>query len=849
MSVEAIANASANVLADGDALGDANSAVAASADATAIGVLLGAGSDSVWSIGQLSVTATPSAQAYLQSSEGGGICIWFFVTICFGEGDSHATADVDFSATAAGILAGDGDNTITNDGSIVVTAAPEISIDFRRPEDGQYAAIARGETRTITINSSSTAVGIETGSGNDTIINNGDILVEAYDLISSCEEETGDCGVSVDDQSVLTSIGVQTGDGDDAVTNNGTIAAYTVTDGVATSTIAIDLGAGNDTLTLGDGSSTFGTIVLGEDDDRLILMGTPLEMDDGNAVFSLPGGVGDDRLLLVGDGSFTGQLIEFEHATKYDPGTFWLPGIATLSTLTIDGGTLALGSSYDFSPDGAFFTFFDAEGDHGLFDIDGSSVLNGAMTVERRGGTYISDDSRYTLIATTDGVSNAFADITLPESRPLLSFDLEQTASTVDLIVNVESFAFTASNKLHRLVAGNLNSVAESATGEFDTRIGTLQNMRDGFDLAYASLAPDAYQALTANTISTTHETTQLLRNHLSDARAFGRGEKPAAAAYEPVALLYDGTNFQTARVDMLSVAPSLHLDEQEAFDLDPGHASNWLTWMGAYSGTGDYKEVEGYTQYDHDTAGFAVGLDRALGNNWIMGLTVGFNDSDLKMQEAAANSQIESWSGTLYATKYSDQAFFEGGLYFANQTVSASRLMTIGTQDFTVTSEHDGETWMAFLSSGYRFDFETWDIEPYGSLFYFDISEDPFEETGAGSINQVFSEKSTTAVFGEIGARLRRLHETDQGLLDWHATVAYNHNFDVDDNLIGYGYAGEPDTEFTIPDRSITTGSAVFSAGVAYIRGRSTLGIDYRGQYNDDYTNHIVGARFGYEF
>ncbi len=846
--VEAVANTNVNVASDGDVIGDAWGTSTANAVAEAVGIVLGIGDDTVWNTGLLSVTATPSAQAHTAATAGDGICIWFFVWLCAGDGTSTVNANADFTAIASGILAGDGDNTIVNDGTISVSAIPTIATDVRRDDD-QYAAIARGDNRTMTVTSSSTAIGIQTGVGNDTIINNGDIVVEAWDVLSSCEEEAGDCGVTIDDQSVLSAIGVQTGDGDDAVTNNGTISAFTYTDSIPATTIAIDLGAGDDTLTLGDGSSTIGTITLGEGDDRLILMGTPVAMEDGSAVFSLPGGAGYDGLLLFGDGSFTAQLIGFEHATKYNPGTYWLPGLAPLSTLTIDGGTLALGSSYDFRPDGAFFTYFDVEGEHGLFDIEGSSVLDGAITVKRRSDGYISDDSRYTLVAASGGVSNAFADITLPESRPLLSFALEQTPTTVDLVINAEPFESMALDRLHRFVATNLTTIADNATGEFNTHMGTIQNMEDGFEIVYASLAPDTFQALTANTVSMAHETTQLLRNHLSDARAFARGETPVAAAYEPVTLLYDGANFQTARLRGLAVAPSVYLAENETAETVSGSSSQWMTWMGVYSASGDYDQVDGYTQFDHDAAGLSVGLDRVLDNDWVVGFTAGFNDSDIKMYEAVADAAVESWSGSLYAMKYNDRNYIEGGLYFSGQKIESARTVTLDTLEQRATSSHDGDTLMAFLAGGRRFDFESWYIEPYGSLFYFDISEDGFEETGASSLSLAFNKKSVDALFGEIGARLMRSHETGRGLLNLHATLAYNHDFRIDDMNIEYAYTGEPDQFFIIPDRIVKSDSAVFAAGLAYVRGRSTLGIDYRGQYNSAYTNHIVGARFGYEF
>ncbi len=214
--------------------------------------------------------------------------------------------------------------------------------------------------------------------------------------------------------STLSAAAVITGDGDDTLINNGVIEAYVFTNGVGSSTTAIDLGTGNDALTLSDGSSVIGSITLGEGDDSLTLIGVPLVAETGTTAFTLPAGNGVDTLMLVGEGAFAATLTGFEHAFKSEAGTYTLPGLASLDSLTIDLGELALLSAYDFDTNGQYFSYFHTDGDAGLFSIDGTSILDGAISIEKRGNTFVSDDSRYTIVSTTGGVSNAFADITLP---------------------------------------------------------------------------------------------------------------------------------------------------------------------------------------------------------------------------------------------------------------------------------------------------------------------------------------------------------------------------------------------------------------------------------------------------
>ena len=76
---------------------------------------------------------------------------------------------------------------------------------------------------------------------------------------------------------------------------------------------------------------------------------------------------------------------------------------------------------------------------------------------------------------------------------PLLSFSLEQTPNTVDLVADAASFTTVASTPLYQQIARNLDAVAPSATGDFDTMMGTLQSLNGGFDAAFATFRITSY--------------------------------------------------------------------------------------------------------------------------------------------------------------------------------------------------------------------------------------------------------------------------------------------------------------------------------------------------------------------
>ncbi|MGQ0384868.1 MAG: autotransporter outer membrane beta-barrel domain-containing protein, partial [Gammaproteobacteria bacterium] len=809
--------------------GDGTSVANGSATARAWGIRLGDGDNLVENQGSIFVTA--DANAHLRSSASGGTT-----------GDASVSTSATANAFAWGVQLGGGDNLFTNGGTLdveaIASATAEVVADAG---DGVCISfifwtwcIAPGSvTRNPVASRTAAAVGVVTGGGDDTIVNaaGGQIIVRA-----------GAAG-----SANLAAAGIVTGAGNDVVVNEGLVSATTVANGVPTAGIGIDTGAGNDQLTLGDGSEVVGSVTLGDGDDTLTLAGTPSVRDVAFNALDVPGGAHIDTLVLQGAGGFANQTPGFERAIKNLAGTYSLPSLAPLDYLEIDGGVLALGDDYAFPATGLFDTYIHSDGDRGQLLVTGGAVAAGAIDVERRGDDYIADGSRYSVVVASGGVGGGFTDVTLPAPLPLLAFSLEQTATTVDVMVDAPSFSTVATNLLHEQVGDNLYGIAPDATGDFARRLGTLQRMPSGFDRALASLAPDAFESLTTNTIVMGQQATELLRTHLANARGVHRGRRLTAAAYEPVMLAEVAGDLRVIGAGMQAM-----LGQAGAGARGGAAAGNRMlsqTWTTAYHSTGDIDFQDGFTEYDFDASGFMLGADRRLGERTIAGIMLSYADTSLNLLEAVADADVEGWSGGLYATHWWDRAWIEGGASYANQSFDVMRELEIAPDQLTAFSSHDGETMQLWIAAGREFDFGGWQLEPYASLQWFDIDEDAFEEEGAESLNLLFGDKSTDALLGEAGARFTRLQRLANGMLEWHGSLAYHHDFDSSGGTLDYAYAGDPGTVLVVDDRNVSSGSSVLGAGLSYLRGRSTLALDYRGQFNGGYRNHVVGLRLSLAF
>ena len=117
---------------------------------SATGISVGNGANTVEIRGNMTVTSTLTSNAHGHSNTD-----W---------ADNKGEAYAGGTATATGISAGDGQNTIRNYGSMTVTATANVSAYG----DGEDAATARATAQ-------ANAVGIITGNGDNTVINYGTI--------------------------------------------------------------------------------------------------------------------------------------------------------------------------------------------------------------------------------------------------------------------------------------------------------------------------------------------------------------------------------------------------------------------------------------------------------------------------------------------------------------------------------------------------------------------------------------------------------------------------------------------------------------------------------------------------
>lgn len=834
MIVNAIANSVVNSASDGDVFGDSKGYVRASATAQSYGIETGDGDDQVLSSGTMAVTATPTAQGYSAVSPGDGICIWFFGWWCAGAGTPDAEATATFTAEASGILAGNGNNVVTNNGDIIVTAAPDVAEDLRR-DNKEYAARTEGDSSpAISVVSNSTAIGIRTGTGNDSVTNNGKITVEAKDILSGCAEDN--CGLPTGAQATLSATGIMTDDGDDLVVNNGTISAQIFNNNNPTSTIAITTGDGDDLVILADGSKIIGNLDLGQDNDTLHLIGNP------KLHGTLTPGTGMNSLVFEGPGYFANSLAGFnDQGLKYGSGTYTIPNLPTMQNIEITEGVLKTESDYTFANDGLFQTAVNSDGSFGKLHVVGSTYLDGSLTVFRdTEGPYF-NEARYGIIEAEQGVSESFADVTLPAPTQLLTFEMNQYPTLVEVEVHAESFTTVATSRLERTLAGYMDDWLPIATGDLKNALAEFQILSGSeFAEGFQGFSPGQYDSLSLVSADTARQLNRTLLQRAHNVRLLGETtSSPGRSVYfvsgeKPVLLAFNGP---ADSIGQLYPSPEKK-------------AAEYGLWLESFGQWGNQDQDSGFVGYDSDAYGVAIGLDKLFRDRYLVGFGFGYANTNIDLDKNQGDGEINSYYGSLYGSFFNEKGYFDGILSYGRQDYNSRRRIVVGSIQQTAHSDHDGVSFSAMVEGGLNVDHHSWVFQPFTNLQYLYLNEDGFTEKGAGGLNQKIESRETNVLLSELGLRISKVMQLETGLLIPEASLAWLYDFNIDDRVVKSSFTDQPGTAFSIDGNDAEQNRTAVGIGITFhgMSGFKTS-LKYTGEFRDGYTSHGVTGALQWEF
>jgi uncharacterized protein with beta-barrel porin domain len=735
-------------------------------------------------------------------------------------------------AQSAGISA-DNTSEIT-DGGGIRTGKPSIVTN-----NGIIRAIAKGEAR-------DGGGGILRGSIHLVEAKGIEALACAYKVENFGTIEavaTGDrIGETFGETFLIDAVGIRTGFGDDTFVNNGRfVTKVSVWNGTSYDNsvgVGIDSGGGNDGVLLGQSSRVEGSIELGDGDDAM-------EISSGAVVTGdISGGPGTDRLLLSGDGSLARAVSGLEVLSKVGEGTFSVEHLDTVPRMEIRQGMLKVGDAYAMNDNCSFWVGLDPAGRSGKLwvhnDNDNATLsLAGMLTAEKtRNRPYSIGTTTYDIVQ-ADRIEGQFGTVNLPDNTHLVKYDLlYEVGGPADNLVMVtvaaKPFRSTSRNPADGAVAGYLDSLVPTATGDLAALIGAAQLLPESeLPAAFASLSPASYDSGTLAAFGVSKAYFLSVRNRLNDLRAargaFGAGAGAgSSSAPAGIRLAYDGQDASVARfVATGQPKPAVYLYDG---------------WWNGFSRTADQDASPGYPGFRSTMMGTSFGADRAVGEKLYVGAGFGWSDTQVDLDDNWGNGSIGSKVASLYGTWFTRNAYLEGAVSYGWHDFSNSRYVLIDTFERIAQSSHSGNSVAGFLGGGYRFPVGEWGIAPYALLQYVHLDEDGFQETGADNASLTVGSRSSDSLVSELGVRVARAWKTKHGYLIPEFGAAWGHDFDVDDRPITASLVGAPGTSFTVQGQDVGQDGAVLGLGLTYVQGNGlAASLRYEGEFRDDSDTHAL--------
>ncbi|WP_043283866.1 autotransporter-associated beta strand repeat-containing protein [Reyranella massiliensis] len=527
--------------------------------------------------------------------------------------------------------------------------------------------------------------------------------------------------------------------------------------------------------------------------------------------------------LLTVNGSLTGNVAIGAGGMLGGSGTL-------IGQLTSNGGVLAPGNSIGtlnvtgnfVQTGGVYQVEVNSGGQNDKIVATGTAAIGGGATVQvlAASGTY-QRNTTYTIVTATGGLTGTYSGVTsnLAFLTPSLSYD----ANNVYLLLfqTASAFASGAQTRNQYAVGTALDIASPTATGDFNTVLNALA----GLDTQQGPAALDAISGQPYTGFGTVNIGASLVfMNTLG----------------QQVGQARNGNGAGTTRV-ALAEACTVACDTQDL--------PKWGAWM---SGLGGFGSVGGNTNagtLTYNLGGAAIGVDYRLDPRFLVGLAVGYSSGRQWVNGFMGNGNADTYSAALYAS------FNQGGLYvdaLAGYAYSDNRMQRVMAIPGLATRIASGQTganqFLGQIEAGYRIgllEAAQATITPFARFQTVAVSQNPFTESGAQSLNLGVAQQNTTSVRTIIGADLgANIPVGMERPLGVTIRLGWAHEYADTSRPITAAFAGAPAVPFTVYGAQPLRDAAVVGLGLNTQIGASTsIYARYDGEITGRDDTHAISA------
>ncbi|WP_447787479.1 autotransporter outer membrane beta-barrel domain-containing protein [Pseudomonas germanica] len=610
----------------------------------------------------------------------------------------------------------------------------------------------------------------------------------------------------------------------DNVINGGTISG--------SNGLALDLGGGNDSLTLRNGSRFVGVVDGGSGYDRVVMDDAAggsfgasrnfewLEVEQGAWTLTGSGDFSDGGAVrngatLINQGSIAGNL-------TVDAGGVYAGG-GSVGSLTVNGtlrtdtglGRATIVRDLNMGSAAILAYGVNADGSSAPVQVGGIANLNGAtLAVNPGSGTY-PWQSHYTVLQAAQ-VNGTFGKVS--SDYAFLTPTLAYTPTQVDLTYTRNDVAFnefaTTGNGTN--AANSLASIGKNSA-LYNALLNTSQSSAGA---AIEQLAGASNANLTSATLGASSQVGSSMLSAMQQ-----MGGSPG---------LLVGLDQRDTPVLAANGVPT------EARNLnDPNaHGRLWLQGIGGY---GKLDGEHGSSGLEQRTKGSVLGADWSLNPAWRLGVLGGYSKTDL--DATGVDGNVESWHAGVYALHQNGPIALRLGAAYSGHQGESKRTIAFNGFSDRPKGDYDADSQQAFAELGYAMGSGRLSAEPFASLGYQRYHRDSYKEKGGAAALQVDSQTQDN-FSSTFGLRLAHLSSLDNGMsVTPRMAAGWKHTYgDVGSSTRQAFVTGG--TAFSVDGSSLDRDSLVLEAGLDVgISARHTLGVGYSGEIGSNSRNHgLIG-------
>lgn len=662
------------------------------------------------------------------------------------------------TATAVG-----GAAAISNAGSIIGADSTAIGLvgDFADSLSNLAGGVIRGGTQSVRVDqlsSTTAAAAVQMGAGNDTVVNAGSIVG-------------------------LNGLALDMGTGDDGLTvySGGTFGGL------------VDGGAGNDSVTLsGSAGGSFGN---SQNFETLNVSSGKWTVTSSD--FSSGGNVASGAS-LINQGSL-GGLLSIANGASYG-------GTGRLNSLQMNSG-----STFNYS--------LDAGGT--AVQLSGSATLaNATLNLSANGSGYAQHSS---LLTATGGVTGQFGTVT--NNFAFLTPTITYTANSVELELkrNDTAFAALASTDSARNLANSLAAQPNNAL--YNSLLTTDQATATK---ALEQLAGTSNASMAAATLAGSSQVGNVMQGAMSQLGGFG-GSLQASVLRE------DGP--QLVATGVPNEARGLH---------DPKAAGR--LWVQALGSHGIVDGEHGSHDVDQTTGGTLFGADWAMSPDWRLGVVGGYSRTDVDAGQGASGD-IDSYHVGVYALHQMDQLALRLGAAYSTHDGKNKRQVSFSGVDQRLQGDYDADSQQAFAELAYQYVDGRLLAEPFATLGYQRYSRDAYSEKGGSAALRV-DDQDQDNVSSTLGLRIAHLGMLDSGMsFTPRLSVGWRHTYGNVDSETRQAFISGG-SSFSAQGTALDRNSLLLEVGADLgITASQSIGLAYTGEMGSNAQNNGVVAQWQLAF